>query len=242
MEKLTQELLPILGLCGIIAIVVGRLRKFDVGHTPEFLHRRTLNWVPLGLTYAFLYMGRYNMAVLKDVQGISQHDFGNIDAWGSLVYGLSFLLNGPLTDRLGGRRTILISASGALAANALIGVLWIGGVIDGSSTMLLTLLYVINMYFQSFGAVSIVKVNASWFHLRERGTFGGIFGILISLGLYFAYDWGRWIASVACPACLAHVERHTAAPTGAELQSLAWLFLIPAAIVGVFWGLSFALV
>jgi OPA family glycerol-3-phosphate transporter-like MFS transporter len=43
--------------------------------------------------------------------------------------------------------------------------------------------YAANMYFQSFGAVSIVKVNASWFHLRERGTFGGIFGILISLGL-----------------------------------------------------------
>lgn len=55
-------------------------------------------------------------------------------------------------------------------------------------------LYALNMYFQSFGAVSIVKVNAAWFHLRERGTFGGIFGILISLGLYFAYDWGRMIA------------------------------------------------
>jgi OPA family glycerol-3-phosphate transporter-like MFS transporter len=49
------------------------------------------------------------------------------------------------------------------------------------------------MYFQSFGAVSIVKVNASWFHVRERGVFGGIFGILISLGVYFAFDWGRLI-------------------------------------------------
>jgi OPA family glycerol-3-phosphate transporter-like MFS transporter len=59
-----------------------------------------------------------------------------------------------------------------------------------------TFLYMANMYFQSFGAVSIVKVNASWFHLRERGTFGGIFGILISLGLYFAYDWGPRIAKL----------------------------------------------
>jgi OPA family glycerol-3-phosphate transporter-like MFS transporter len=46
-----------------------------------------------------------------------------------------------------------------------------------------------NMYFQSFGAVSIVKVNAQWFHVRERGVLGGLFGILISLGLYFSYDW-----------------------------------------------------
>ncbi len=31
-----------------------------------------------------------------------------------------------------------------------------------------------NMYFQSFGAVSIVKVNAAWFHVRERGMLGGV--------------------------------------------------------------------
>jgi OPA family glycerol-3-phosphate transporter-like MFS transporter len=99
------------------------------------------------------------------------------------------------------------------------------------------------MYFQSFGAVSIVKVNASWFHLRERGTFGGIFGILISLGLYFAFDWGGQIASVACPACAAHAHAATApAPTAVELHQLAWLFLIPAGILVVFWVLSFALV
>jgi OPA family glycerol-3-phosphate transporter-like MFS transporter len=58
------------------------------------------------------------------------------------------------------------------------------------------LLYGLNMYFQSFGAVSIVKVNAAWFHVRERGTFGGIFGILISLGVYFALRLVPLIARV----------------------------------------------
>lgn len=53
----------------------------------------------------------------------------------------------------------------------------------------LAILYPINMYFQSFGAVAIVKCNSTWFHLRERGVFSSIFGILIALGLYFAYDW-----------------------------------------------------
>jgi OPA family glycerol-3-phosphate transporter-like MFS transporter len=243
MQKLTQEIAPILVLCGVIAVVVVRLPKADVGHTRAFLHRRTLNWLPLGLTYAFLYMGRYNMTVLKNEGGILQRDFGNIDFWGSLVYGVSFLLNGPLADRLGGRRTILISAAGSLAANALIGALWIAGAIDGTSTVALSLLFVLNMYFQSFGAVSIVKVNASWFHLRERGTFGGIFGILISLGLYFAFDWGTRIAAAGCPACDRHV--HAAAspvPTPVESLGLAWLFLVPAAILAVFWALSFLLV
>lgn len=243
MDKLTQEIVPILVLCAVIAAVVARLPKVDVGHTPAFRHRRMLNWLPLGLTYAFLYMGRYNMTVLKNVQGISQHDFGNIDFWGSLVYGLSFLINGPLADRIGGRMTILISAGGALAANALIGALWLTGAVDGRSTVLLAALFTLNMYFQSFGAVSIVKVNASWFHLRERGTFGGIFGILISLGLYFAFDWGTKIAVVACEACVAHAkDARLPAPPSDASHGLAWLFLIPAAILAVFWVLSFALV
>jgi OPA family glycerol-3-phosphate transporter-like MFS transporter len=77
------------------------------------------------------------------------------------------------------------------------------------------------MYFQSFGAVSIVKVNAAWFHLRERGTFGGIFGILISLGLYFAFDWCALIAE------------------SAETQ---WVFFIPAALLVTFFVATFVFV
>ena len=37
--------------------------------------------------------------------------------------------------------------------------------------LVFSLLYAVNMYFQSYGAVSIVKVNAHWFHVRERGGF-----------------------------------------------------------------------
>ena len=239
MQKLTQEIVPILVLVAIIAIVVARLPKIDVGHTRAFLRRRTLNWVPLGLTYAFLYMARYNMTVLKNVAGINQKDFGNIDFWGSLVYGVAFLVNGPLADRFGGRRTILLAAGGALGANALIGALWLTGTIDKDSTVALTLLFVLNMYFQSFGAVSIVKVNASWFHLRERGTFGGIFGILISLGLYFAFDWGSRIAGHGCAGC---GVKGAPPPSVAEWQSLAWLFLVPAGILAVFWVASYLFV
>jgi OPA family glycerol-3-phosphate transporter-like MFS transporter len=62
---------------------------------------------------------------------------------------------------------------------------------SASTPRLTVLLNALNMYFQSFGAVSIVKVNAPWFHVRERGVLGGLFGILISLGLYFSYDWSR---------------------------------------------------
>jgi OPA family glycerol-3-phosphate transporter-like MFS transporter len=47
-----------------------------------------------------------------------------------------------------------------------------------------------NFYFQSFGALSIVKINAAWFNVRERGGFAGIFGIMINLGRWLAFFVG----------------------------------------------------
>jgi OPA family glycerol-3-phosphate transporter-like MFS transporter len=221
MDKLRQEVVPILILCAVIAFVVSRLPKVNLGHSKLFRRRRVLNWLPLGLTYAFLYMGRYNLVELANNKKLSFHDFGTIDAVGSLVYGVAFLLNGPLCDRWGGRTTILIAAAGSAVCNGIIG-LMINATGEPPSVHMLILLFALNMYFQSFGAVSIVKVNAAWFHLRERGTFGGIFGILISLGLYLAFDWAPNIAKM--------------------MDSLAWLFLAPALILVVFFVLSFVFV
>jgi len=198
-----QQFLPILVLILVVAFVLARLPKVELGHSPEFLRRRVWNWLPLGLTYAFLYMGRYNLNVAKNALGdvITIADFNTIFMVGTWVYGLSFIVNGPLADKWGGRRTILISAVGASIANFVMGVVVFlfgqGSFAADQVVPAFVLCYAVNMYFQSFGAVSIVKVNAAWFHLRERGTFGGIFGILISLGIYFAFDIGSLIVKNA---------------------------------------------
>jgi OPA family glycerol-3-phosphate transporter-like MFS transporter len=221
-EVAKDDLLPIGILIVVITIVVLRLPKVQgLGHSAAFRHRRLLNWLPLGLTYSFLYFARYNMKQFQGI-GLTEVEYGTVFGVGSAIYGLAFLLNGPLTDRWGGRTTILISAAGSGAANAVMGYMAMSGNTFGMSTVTaFALFYAINMYFQSFGAVSIVKVNAAWFHLRERGTFGGIFGILISLGLYLAYDVGKRITE--------HME-------------IEWLFFIPAAILGVFFVLSYVFV
>jgi OPA family glycerol-3-phosphate transporter-like MFS transporter len=140
-------------------------------------------------------MGRYNLTVSKDAFGdlMTNNDFGTIFGVGTAVYGTAFLINGPLTDRWGGKKALLVGATGSLVANGMLGWVTLSGVGGGSSgdmVLVFSLLYALNMYFQSFGAVAIVKINAPWFHVRERGVFGAIFGILISLGIYFAYDWG----------------------------------------------------
>ena len=53
----------ILILLAVVAVVFKVLPRVDVGHDKAYLRRRLLNWLPLGLTYAFLYMGRYNLKV-----------------------------------------------------------------------------------------------------------------------------------------------------------------------------------
>lgn len=224
-----KELAPILILLVVISLVIGRLPRVELGHSDAFRRRRVLNWLPLGLTYAFLYMGRYNLTVSKgkfgEIMGpdgplMSNPDFAQIFAAGTLTYGFSFVINGPLTDRIGGKLAILIGAAGTIVMNGAMGICtWLVlddpmGELAGSLTMIFTFLYAGNMYFQSFGAVAIVKVNAPWFHVRERGVFGAIFGVLISLGVYFAYDWGGIILKRA---------------------GLIWVFFAPVILLVVCW-------
>ncbi len=204
-----DNFLPILILLAVVAVVIARLPRVEgLDLSASYRRRRVLNWLPLGLTYAFLYMGRYNLTVAKDeFQDLGLMDnahFATIFGVGTFVYGCAFVLNGPLTDRFGGKAAILAGALGSLACNALTGWLTMDilgrDIADRPSAeqlqLWLVLLYGTNMYFQSFGAVAIVKCNAPWFHVRERGVFGAIFGILISLGIYFAFDVGRMLLEV----------------------------------------------
>src|SRR5436190_21868767 len=94
-------------------------------HSPEFRARRTQNWLVLGFTYAAMYMARYNFPLanksLSDAYGWNRATVGLIITMATLFYGLSAMFNGPLADRFGGRRAMLIGATGALGFNILFG-------------------------------------------------------------------------------------------------------------------------
>jgi sugar phosphate permease len=204
-----------------------------IQHTAAFRSRRFLNWFPLGLSYALLYMGRYNLTVAKNALGslMTKEDFGFIFGVGTLVYACSFLFNGPLVDRLGGRFGMLVALSGTLVSNLLMGLflLWqlnFGG--SGFSVVsVFAVLYGANMYFQSFGAVSIVKVNAHWFHVSERGGFSGIFGTMISSGIFLAFTVNGWLLDLAKAITTDPNDTQSSTPT-------QWIvFLAPAALIAI---------
>ncbi len=211
-------------------------------HGRWFMVRRFINWFPLGMTYAFLYMARYNLTVSKTALGslMTKEDFGWIFGIGTVVYGCSFLINGPLVDKIGGKKGIIISAIGASIANIVLGVLTylvVMGRLQIKVVYAFSLVYAINMYFQSYGAVSIIKVKAYWFHVRERGVFGAIFGTLISFGVYFAFDWGKAIVDMAKAnpkaemTWMHHLIQALFVPQGKSVDATWAVFFIPAVIL-----------
>ena len=226
----------------LLAVIVAYFLNNPMKHGGWFMARRFINWFPLGMTYAFLCMGRYNIIVAKNALGalMSKEDLGLIFGAGTLVYTLSFLVNGPLIDRkLGGKTGMIISAVGASLANVALGIftwLIVARHLKVNLAAGYSLLYALNMYFQSFGSMSIIKVKAYWFHVRERGVFGAIFGSLISIGVYFAFDWGGAIIDLTRATATGPL-RTLFASAGRPAVDATWaIFYIPAAIL-IFWTL-----
>src|SRR2546423_998290 len=238
--------LSIVTFC-LVAVVALYFYNNPLKHGSWFMVRRFINWFPLGMTYAFLYMGRYNLTVSKNAFGslMSKEDFGLIFAVGTWTYALSFLFNGPLVDKIGGKKGILIAALGSSLANIMLGIMTYLVLTHRLKMKLVggfSVIYALNMYFQSYGAVSIIKVKAYWFHVRERGVFGAIFGTLISFGVYFAFDWGQAIVNMTravpgTPAGWFHgLMRKLFVPVDKPVDATWAVFFVPAAIL-VVWAL-----
>jgi MFS transporter, OPA family, glycerol-3-phosphate transporter len=197
-------------------------------HSREFRARRAWNWLTLGFTYAAMYMARYNLSFankqISDAYGLSRADIGTILSAASLLYGISAMFNGPIADRLGGRRAMLIGASGACVFNVAFGFAAYAGFL-GTGTMMLVYLatmWSLNMYFQSYSALSLIKVNSAWFHVKERGVFSAIFGSMIQSGRFFVYMLMTTSLVASLP--------------------WQWKFFIPAAAVAVFLVITFLVV
>jgi OPA family glycerol-3-phosphate transporter-like MFS transporter len=205
-----------------------------------FRLRRFQNWFFLGLMYGFFYMSRYNFsavqAAVAEQFGWSYSDYGSIISAGLLTYGCAVFFNGPIADRIGGKRAILIGAAGAAVFNVLFGLCHlfllkpavvvngevvargelVAGMSYSSAIAMFAVLWACNHYFQSFGALSIVKINAAWFRIDERGQFAGIFGVMIQAG--------RTLALTLLPLTLL-------------VFPWQYAFFIPAAFLTVMWFL-----
>lgn len=152
-----------------------------VKYPKGFRKRRGLNWASLGLMYAAYYMCRYNFRFatpgMQAEFGFTTTQIADMVGIWSLTYGTGQLVNGLFCDRIGGKRSMLIGAVGTIIVNLVFGFASFAGTFATFS-----LIWLVNGWFQSFGAPGMVKINAAWFRRTERGTFAGIFGFMIQLG------------------------------------------------------------
>ena len=189
-------------------------------YSAAFRQRRVANWLVLGLTYATMYMGRYNFGIVNKSlsvhYGFDTKQIGTIISVASLIYGLSAIFNGPIADRIGGRKAMLIGVFGGALFNVAFGLGAYIGALDSKSLLLgyFATMWALNNYFQSYSALALIKVNASWFHITERGRFSAIFGSMIQSGRFGILLLGGYL-----------VARHP----------WQWVFFIPAGMM-VFMG------
>src|SRR6476469_1679731 len=97
----------------------------SLGHTREFRMRRSVNWLTLGFTYSAMYMGRYNLSfansALSKTYGWDKTQIGAIITAALSIYGFSAIFNGPIADKIGGRKAMFIGALGTVVFNFLFG-------------------------------------------------------------------------------------------------------------------------
>src|SRR3954464_6899272 len=94
-------------------------------YPPGFSARRGLNWGTLGLLYTSFYMCRYNLSIastsISKEFGFSKGDIGLIITVSLLAYAFGQIINGLLTDKIGGKKAMLIGATGTVVMNVLFG-------------------------------------------------------------------------------------------------------------------------
>jgi OPA family glycerol-3-phosphate transporter-like MFS transporter len=158
-------------------------------YPPGFRARRGLNWGFLGLLYTSFYMCRYNFSIAnKTISaefGFNRAQMGYIITTALFAYACGQIINGLLTDQIGGKRAMLIGAAGTIVMNILFGVASFAGMLG-----LFIAIRGVDGYLQAFGAPGMVKINAAWFQHRERGRFSGIFGFMINLGRFGIFNLG----------------------------------------------------
>ncbi|MEK6705420.1 MAG: MFS transporter, partial [Bdellovibrionota bacterium] len=97
-----------------------------------------------------------------------------------------------------GRRSMLIGATGTVIFNFLFGLGAYLGIL-GTGPLLLgyfATVWAMNSYFQSYSALSLIKVNSSWFHISERGVFSAIFGSMIQSGRALIFFVGGILVTI----------------------------------------------
>jgi len=148
--------------------------------------------------YVGYYICRKNLSaalpLMANTFNFSNSDLGLIGFWSTFAYALGKFVNGPLADKIGGRKIFLIGMLGAIVCNVLFSL--------GTTITYFIVIWCICNYFLSAGWGGIAKTIGAWYEPEKNGTvmglisvnfqFGGVVSTLIAGGLvYLGCTWDK---------------------------------------------------
>ncbi len=134
-------------------------------------------WVML-IGYIGYYLCRDNLpaafGLLSEKFGFTNSQLGLIAFYSELAYSAGKFINGPLADKLGGKKFFLLGMFGSIAFNVLF--------TFGSTIGYFILIWCFARYFLSMGWGGLIKVIGSWYEHERHGTIMGIISINFQFG------------------------------------------------------------
>lgn len=138
--------------------------------------RTSTFWVML-LGYIGYYLCRKNLSaafpLMSDAFNFTNSQLGLIAFYSEIAYAIGKFINGPLADRIGGRKIFLIGMIGTIICNFIFSF--------GSSLPYFIVVWCCCRYFLSMGWGGLAKVIGHWYEPERNGTVMG----LISLNFQF---------------------------------------------------------
>lgn len=162
-------------------------------HEQSLLRRWRLStfWVML-LGYVGYYLCRGNLSaalpLLESTFGYTNAQLGLIGLYSEIAYAIGKFVNGPLGDRIGGRRIFLIGMVGAIVWNLVFA--------TASSLSAFIVIWCLCRYFLSMGWGGIAKTIGAWYEPERNGTIMGWISINFQFGGVVALAFAGWLVSM----------------------------------------------
>jgi sugar phosphate permease len=151
-------------------------------------------WVML-IGYIGYYMCRKNLSaafpLLEDAFGYTNAQLGLIALYSEIAYAVGKFVNGPLGDRVGGRRIFLIGMAGAIALNLVFAQM--------QTLTAFIVVWCVCRYFLSMGWGGIVKTMGAWYEPERNGTIMGFISVNFQFGGVVAVLFAGYLVSLGKP-------------------------------------------
>lgn len=148
------------------------------GEQSQLLRWRTSTfWVCL-IGYVGYYLCRGNLSaafpLLEQEFGYSNTQLGLIASMSEIAYAVGKFINGPLADRLGGRKIFLVGMAGAIVWNLVFA-------LSGSLTAFIVV-WCCCRYFLAMGWGGLTKTIGNWYPRDRNGTVMGLISVNFQFG------------------------------------------------------------